>query len=619
MKAKKLTLITLALATVALAACNGDNNSNKPSDGGNTSSVSNVYVDSITVKANKEVPFFIINQAIDLAEYYEVTYSDDSTDGNFTISAYEKDKSSVLIEGTKVTCKKTGVYDLTLAAGGYDRMITIDCRSEKGIEVINFFKKLANNATNYTVDALDITNSGELVYGESTAVHTDNYFAYYNKENPGEVDKNGDANSVILAKLSDGKGYWGNFKTDGDVEFQPGDIGSNWSNYYINMPLSIDGGLFSSTFDKLGDETITAGKVVTETLHQIAMPMGLNDSYEFGETELVALNKNAAGEAESVDMVFYVYAVTDSSHNNPLLAWGMRLRDIGTSKVDVIEAAIKNPAYLPEALNVDEMKSAFNAAKAATNYTVTTKIIAANKNGQDVATADDTYAYSQFFGTYNAITEVTTVTPEGIESVLKDGDKVIKKAAYFNRDGKAYEVIGTLNAEDVMEYTATELTAADAVASTEAAKFTTAGFTEAAIDSGLWTKKVAGQNGQFVFTGKVGDNDGTTASNLLYEQMMNQMALCLFKDNSTGETTPYGTYYCEAITGWDAANVEKHALTINSSYEGITVNPTTGEITAIANIQCPASSRANLYWNSTYSVSAIGTTQTADFSGYSIA
>ena len=60
-------------------------------------------------------------------------------------------------------------------------------------------------------------------------------------------------------------------------------------------------------------------------------------------------------------------------------------------------------------------------------------------------------------------------------------------------------------------------------------------------------------------------------------------------------------------------------MTINSTYEGITVNPATGEITALANIQCPASSRANLYWNTTYSISAIGTTQTADFSGYTIA
>ena len=101
--------------------------------------------------------------------------------------------------------------------------------------------------------------------------------------------------------------------------------------------------------------------------------------------------------------------------------------------------------------------------------------------------------------------------------------------------------------------------------------------------------------------------------------MMDQMALVQFKDDETKELESYGTYYTSAIVGWEATKTELHALTINSTYEGITVNPTTGEITALANIQCPASSRANLYWNTTYSISAIGTTQTADFSGYTIA
>ena len=170
-----------------------------------------------------------------------------------------------------------------------------------------------------------------------------------------------------------------------------------------------------------------------------------------------------------------------------------------------------------------------------------------------------------------------------------------------------------------MEYTSKELTGDSAVASAEAAVYTTATFTDAAIDAGLWTKKVAKNDGTYLITGKVGDNDGTTASNLLYKQMMDQMALVQFKDSETNELESYGTYYTSAIKGWDAANTELHALTINSTYEGITVNPTTGEITALANIQCPASSRANLYWNTTYSISAIGTTQTADFSGYTIA
>lgn len=617
MKAKKLTLMTLALATVSLAACN-DNNQKPNSNGGvPTSSASNVYVDFISADANKTLPFFKVNETIDLAEYYNVEYSDGSTDKNFTVSVYEKDQASVLIEGTKVTVKKTGVYDLTLKAGQFDSMITIDCRSEKGIEVINFFKKLQANPTNYTVDMLDISNSGALSYGGQTAIHTDNYFIYFNKDNPGEVDKNGDANSVILAKLSDGKGYWGNFKADGDVEFQPGDIGSNWANYYVNMPLSIDGALFTSTFDKLGDETITAGKTVTETLHQTALPMGLNDDYEFGETEIVELGKNAAGEAESATFVFYVYAKADK--NTPLLAWGMTLRDIGTSKNDKVDAAAKNPAYLPQPLEVSEMKTAFALAKAATNYTVTTKIVAADRNGSEVAKPDDTYAYTELFGTENALTEVTTVTPEGIESVLKDGEEVLKKVAYFNRDGHAYEVSGARNKDGEMEYTSKELTGDSAVASAEAAVYTTAAFTDAAIDAGLWTKKVAKNDGTYVITGKVGDNDGTTASNLLYKQMMDQMALVQFKDSETNLSESYGTFYTNAEKGWDEAGLELHAYTVNSTYEGITVNPTTGEITALANIQCPISRRTNLYWNTTYSISAIGTTQTADFSGYTIA
>ena len=152
MKAKKLTLMTLALATVSLAACNDNNQKPNSNGGAPTSSASNVYVDFISADANKTLPFFKVNETINLAEYYNVEYSDGSTDKNFTVSVYEKDKASVLTEGTKVTVKKTGVYDLTLKAGQFDSMITIDCRSEKGIEVINFFKKLQANPTNYTVD-----------------------------------------------------------------------------------------------------------------------------------------------------------------------------------------------------------------------------------------------------------------------------------------------------------------------------------------------------------------------------------------------------------------------------------------------------------------------------------
>ena len=200
MKAKKLTLMTLALATVSLAACN-DNNQKPNSNGAPTSSASNVYVDFISADANKTLPFFKVNETIDLAEYYNVEYSDGSTDKNFTVSVYEKDKASVLTDGTKVTVKKTGVYDLTLKAGQFDSMITIDCRSEKGIEVINFFKKLQANPTNYTVDMLDISNSGALSYGGETAIHTDNYFIAFNKDNPGEADTDGEANGGSLAKL----------------------------------------------------------------------------------------------------------------------------------------------------------------------------------------------------------------------------------------------------------------------------------------------------------------------------------------------------------------------------------------------------------------------------------
>ena len=93
MKAKKLTLMTLALATVSLAACN-DNNQKPNSNGAPTSSASNVYVDFISADANKTLPFFKVNETIDLAEYYNVEYSDGSTDKNFTVSVYEKDKAS---------------------------------------------------------------------------------------------------------------------------------------------------------------------------------------------------------------------------------------------------------------------------------------------------------------------------------------------------------------------------------------------------------------------------------------------------------------------------------------------------------------------------------------------
>ncbi|MBP5091903.1 MAG: hypothetical protein J6328_05045 [Bacilli bacterium] len=617
MKSKKITLIALALASIAMVACNDNNQTNSNGTG---SSAVNVYVDSIISKDDKDLPYLVVNQQIDLADYFEVEYSDGSKDANFSISAFENAKDAILIEGTKVTAYTTGTFDLTLKAGNYDCIKTIDCRTTNGIKVIEFFKNLAEVGTNYSIDSMDMNNRGQLIYEGSTSVHTDKYFAMYNKDNPGETAKNGEQNSIILAILSDNKIYQGNFDTDGNPAFEPGDLGGDWGNYYVNMPLAIDGGMFSSTFDKLGDEVMTAKSDVTSKICQTGFLVSLNSGYTIGETEIYDFGEDENGKISYIDLLMYCYAADDTAHTTPYLFSIFRIRDVGTTSVESLERVSKDTSYLPEAINVDELKTAMTNLKTAENYTVTTTIEPADRNGTTVTNPDDTYAYVRVFGTDKPLTEVTTVTPDGIESVLKDGEDVIAKAAYFNRDGHAYEVIGKLNADKVLEYTAKELSAANAVEAPEALKFTAAGITDASIDATLWNKKTARNDGTFALVGKVGDNDGSAPTNGFYKEMMDQMALVTFKDEDTGDSIGYGSHYTAAIKGWDEAGVELHALSINSSYESVIFNPTTGAINAKANIQYPAlAGTQNLYWNTIYAVSEIGTTAAADFSGYAIA
>jgi hypothetical protein len=627
MKKSKIALILSAstMMTLVLAACNGRGAvSSSITASSSETPVSSSASATVTKVTANDVPLVKVDTDLDLDTIVVVTKSDGTTTSkDYTVSCSDK---VVTLTGHVFKATAPGDFVVVVVAGGKTIKVTVTVKTETGLALIPFFKQLDNNPLNYTEKLVAYNETTKAFdYDGFTFIHNPKYFLGYNEKDPGSLTSKGEANSEVLATLSDGKSYWGALDTTGKPVFDAGAV--DFALYYITQDLAIDGSAFASTLDATtGAETISAPASVTSGILESGFGYSADALSSYGytasTTDILAVNKGTDGTISDVTLSLNV---VDSK--GAVSAWEIyTLSNIGTTQVDFMETAIADASYVPAAITAPEVTTEFAAVTTAKNYTTTISVYAADENGDAIPTATvaatpANYNFTQMFGTDGlGYKQTTTITSDGLfakEETLNVGATAAEttatlanEVAYFNRDSKSYKV-----AYDKTKKTATTtlIDGTTDVWTVAAAKgFTAEGVTEAGVNATEWTKK-ATSGTTTTLEGKVGDNDGTTAGNVLFQQMFDQLRFL-----GWGSTNPesMGTYLTEAN---EFTSGDKHADTIYSDWMSLAVDSAAHSITAKALVYLPFGKvSGSAYMVCEYSVSAVGTT-TNDFSAFTVA
>lgn len=602
---KPLAAAGLLLASTFLIAC-----------GETTGVLSNVYV----VNYKQDIGAIQVNTTIDLDQYLTLVRQDKSEDSNFTVTTEDE---SVIIDGHKVTPTKIGNFTIHLVDErvNFDRKITIDSRSADNMTVIDFFDNLSETPNHYQVDLFDFNSSGTaLQYAGMSYVHTPNYSAAFNLTNPGATDSNGEANSFILAMLTNEigemNGFQGYFDTKGNPTFLPGAL-AFYSYYYINMDIPVDGYSFTSEFTTGADgeetETITADTTFTENLLLYGCSASFPDTIE--ATNGNTYSKEGAGTLllgmddtdldDTVDTLYlwpyFIGAnVEDSTDVQMITYYPLKIHSVGTAKVDKLEQAINDPAYYPKKIESPEITTAFENVAKTNNYTVTMEL---------APSGTSTSFYEYLFGDTTPVKEVNKITQDGILLTETEGDET-RVGGYFNRDGKAYKIQTKTNEETkALETTTEEIDGVTDFWTVDSVDSLTAkAVTSASVDSTIWrTKKEDTANKTITYTGMVGDDDGAgNKDNGLFQELFDQLGLLAFGSD--------GTRFGTLLTQSNLLLVDA-AATTSSDYTSFAINTETNEITVKAQLYFPVEGYSGSYIDCAYTISDIGTT-TNDFSSF---
>jgi hypothetical protein len=618
MKKAKIALIMSASCLLALgmASCGGHDAVSSVLDSSVTVSSSTSQSPTVTKITAPNIPLVKVGAELDLDTVIIVTTSDGATTSkDYTVTC---SNTAVTLTGHVFKSTAPGSMELVVKAGGKSIKPTVEVKTETGIELIDFFKTLDATPQNYTLTCMTVdktTNS--LVYDDLSFFHNEKYIAVYNAANPGEVGTDGTPNSTLLATLTDGKAYWGAFDSTGKPVFDAGAV--NYSDYYISNDLSVDGNAFTSTLDDTGAETITAPTAVTTAFINFGFGRSGVTGYSIGDTEVVGTtDADNNGVIESVTLALYV-----TKDSKDYLFQIFTLENVGATTVAAMETAIKDSSYVPATITAPEVTKEFTDTATGGNYTTTISLYASDDQGAPIPTATvaatpANYNYASLFGTDGlGYRSTTTITSDGFfaknESLSIATDvatatvSLVDEASYFNRDSKVYKVAYDSTKKVA---TTTEVTGVTDVWSVASAKsFKIDGVTEAGVNSTEWTKKTVSGTAT-TFVGKVGDNDGTTAANLLFKQMFDQLRFFAW-GSASPETI--GTYFTEAS---ELSSGDKHALTLYSDWLSFTVDTTAKTIAAKALVYLPIGKvNGSAYMTMEYSISAVGTT-TNDFSAF---
>ncbi len=628
-KKKLLVIASIALLGTLMTACGNDDAS------GNTSNFSAVTVDGDVYQfsyTDKDLPYVKVGQTINLDDYFFVEMQDGSHLSTYSI---QNTNADLKVEGHNVTALKNGEYEIMLAVNNLQFYVTISCKSEASIELINFLDSFReSDGKNYTVDLGSYNRyTKRFSYQNYTIVHNKNYVAAYNKNNLGEISEStGESASFILANLSDGNGYMGSFNEEGKPEFENGK--TKIGNYYICMSMLLDGSSFVSEYDPItNEETLVGDAIQAKTFLNYGMSNFVESQvteYKCTEKEMRILDLLDTDNDGKKDTLYFDITIDGDVENEdgtttPAFrdySWATgRISNVGTTALDLLETAITDNSYVPVPLTPTDIGTTFNALKATSNYTTTMSLYACDEDGNEIDSSKvaNSSAINAMTGTKSKIVEKNTVSSNvNVEATLTIGGELKKKKAYWvEADGKYY--IGTYSAKTDTkdEVNTKEETTLDGVA--DAKGYMVDNVTQANINKAIWKKRKVDGN-KVTYKGDIGDCTKTEQTNGLFQELFDQLGLLTISLKSEGaseyEDYLFGSFMTETgMVVYTDGSGDTSSYTVNSSYEEFTIDTSTNEVTVKALIYLPFSDIEQRYMMAEYVISNVDSTAN-DFSGY---
>lgn len=619
-KIKLITVLSAAALVTGLVSCGEVNNSSAEASSEASSSVAKVA----TRISHDSIDYVTVGEEVDLDKYITIKYDDNTTDKTYDVTCASSD---VTINGHKVKASTHGEFTLVVKAGTVTAKITLSVVSEEHKELIDFLAPLSDTPNNYTLYAYDI-NNGSLEY-QNTYVHNENYIAIYDETDPGAVYGSdsqyaGESKSTILAKLSDGHTYWGNFegtKTDYKPVFEPGY--ATWENYYITGDLTVDATDATYETGTSTSGTTTEYLMMGTDFEARLLNYGMstfptNYGYSLAGAEFGGIYDTDGDNVN--DMALFTCYVSNGTQMGYWTIVG--IGNIGTSTIDIMETAIKDAKYLPTKIAGTEISTVFKALAEKKNYTVTLDLSSCDSSGSALDLTD--YSKDCLANMYGSthVTMTTTFTENGVISTMeylelvKDDDgnytpgtntKIGAKFATWDDGTNTYT--STYNTTTGAMSDATTVAENKTVYNSGAIDGITAdNVTEDDANGTIWSsKKSSGTTVTFV--GNVGDNDGTEVTNSLFGKIFDMNGFSSTLISSIG-AAGFGT---NLTTPVEFTSGDSHALSMYSSYNYFTVDTTTNEVSISALCYLPIG--LSDYILAKLTITNVGTT-TNDFSGF---
>lgn len=627
MKNKKIKLLTILSAgalVMGLASCGEQTNSSSSEGGAEASSEqSSSIVKTATRISSEEIGYVVEGEEINLDDYITIVYDDSSKDHVYDVTC---SSDEVSISGHKVTALSHGNYTLTITAGSVKARKTLTAVSEEHKELIDFLAPLSATPNNYTLRICDWEKNSEtggssLVYGGETVIHNENYIAIYDESDPTSTDEDGNPNSTLLAKLSDGHAYWGSLQGTNDnivPTFEPGY--ASWNNYYITGDLSLDA--TDATYEETG-----AGEylLLGETFEANILNYGISNFPEnYGYQYAGAIYEGVA-DTDGDDIVdSAVFDLMATKDGKTYLWTAIMLSDIGTSSMEEMETAITDAKYLPTKIEAPEIGTVFGKLAETNNFTLTTEIYSATSRGETYTPAADddwTTDTMKLWAGAPSLRFTTTYTSNGVISiaeakqlsqdedsgkyVIADDYSFVSEFAIYD-DGTDTYVSQYDSKTSSMGAATKEDEGKKAYESSLTANMRASGITEAVANGTIWSsKRTSGTT--TTFAGNVGDSNGTTEIyNELFGKLLDMNGFAWFTDGSR-----FGTTWTEAAD-WGSGI---HALTLGLSYDSFTVDTATNEVSVFVTGYLPINfdvTQNNQYVAIKVTIDEVGTT-TNDF------
>ncbi len=614
MKNKKIKLLTILSAgalVMGLASCGEQTNSSSSEGGAEASSEqSSSIVKTPKRIKNTGVGTVVAGTEFNLDDAITILYDDDTTDHNYNVTSTSDDVS---ISGHLITILDHGEYTLEVTAGSLRSRITVTAVSTEHKALIDFLEPLSETPQNYTVTYWTSKN-GKLNYAQSY-IHNENYVAIFDENDPTSVDsKTGEANSTLLAKLTDAHAYWGYLTgTKDNIKpvFEPGY--AQWANYYITGDLSLDA--LDATYD--GDNLVLGTGFEGNLLHYGMST--LPENYGYNLTGAIYLGMFDTDGDDTDDTPLFMCNVANPTDSTDSGAWAIvGISNIGTTSLDFMEKAVSDPKYIPVKIEAPEISTVFNSLAESKNYTVTTELQAVDSDGKALEKVSSSDCLLNIAGSTHVII-TTTFTENGVISVYK-GLKVTKTEDedYPYAPGTEWTVGGTFAYWDdgtntyssSLDSETGKMSEKEIVAEGktvyESGKLDSMVASNVTLDDAngtIWSKKT--QSGtKATFKGSVGDNDGTDVTNALFGKIFDMNG---FGFNIVSQGAGLGTQMAGAV---EFTSGEKHALTLYSTYNEFTVDTATNEVLVDVLAYLPVGTVD--YISMKFTVSNVGTT-TNDF------